>query len=137
MSQLLSVREFQPAVTQTINEVDGLLEQVFQIQSRYEHSFTLVEPFRIQESSGANVYVGHNTEIHYSPTFSMVCVKCSKREEGVSPTMMCPSCFVKMRCGEGLLRREQFFGGRHLYYAVRLYSCPQCKFTVAVDEWDQ
>lgn len=116
------------------NEVDKLMEKIRIIRESCSHDFKIQSnTFQLKESRTKGVYLG--SFMGSETCFSTQCQKCNLTMVATARTT-CPKCMSMMEPGQ-IEDREKYFGEEYLYYGAQLYSCKSCKFTVAIEEWDQ
>jgi len=134
----MQTRTFAPTLEHPTNEVDGLLEQVRQIQSVCDHDFRMIERLDLVESKVAGVFIG-GVGLR-SEFMSIRCLKCSDRAF-VPVYLFCPECQGKM-IDRGQVNRRKYLGfgsqivGLGFLYKARLTQCENCGFRVVTDRLD-
>lgn len=133
-----------------MNRVDNLKREIYEIQSSCNHTYELTsEPPELVESLVSGVYLGElkgparlSKEFYRNvrTSFNLKCTKCS-RTINTNAKLSCPHCFSKMKVSEYIegCEREKYFGISYIYYGIVCSTCtnPECRLTVANDEWDQ
>jgi hypothetical protein len=131
-------------------KVAELKEQIALIQRDCTHEFKVTKGVELVESLVHGVYVGKTdgpikvrtrywcTQPDYlsTTTFTITCRLCDVSQAHSIP-YTCPVCLIRMAQFRGLENRERYLGMEHLYFAVRVATCPKCGLGVASDEWDQ
>jgi hypothetical protein len=132
-------------------KVTELKEQIALIQRDCApHEFEIGKKAELVESLVPGVYVGrtdgpikirtrywcNQPDFLSTTVFTITCKLCDLSQVHNIPHT-CPVCFIRMSQSLRLDNRERYLGMEHLYFAVRLATCPKCGIRVVSDEWDQ